>query len=62
MTDMANSESSRFSAWRLGWALMRRDARAGELRLLVLALVVAVAAITSVGFLSDRVSQALVRD
>lgn len=41
---------------------MRRDARAGELHLLVLALVVAVAAIVSVGFLSDRVSQALVRD
>jgi len=41
---------------------MLRDARAGELRLLILALVVAVAAITSVGFLSDRVSQALVRD
>lgn len=41
---------------------MMRDARAGELRLLVLALVVAVAAVTSVGFLADRVGRALERD
>ena len=62
MGRMADSPPSRFSALRLGLSLMRRDARAGELRLLILALVVAVAAVTSVGFLSDRVSQALVRD
>ena len=43
----------------LGARMMMRDARAGELRLLVLALVVAVAAVTSVGFLADRVSRAL---
>lgn len=42
--------------------MMMRDARAGELRLLVLALVVAVAAVTSVGFLADRVGRALERD
>ncbi|HEY0296506.1 MAG TPA: FtsX-like permease family protein [Bordetella sp.] len=59
---MTHPAPSRFSAWRLGLRMMLRDARAGELRLLILALVVAVAAITSVGFLSDRVSQALVRD
>jgi len=39
-----------------------RDFRAGDLRLLGLAVVVAVAAISSVGFLSDRVSRALERD
>jgi putative ABC transport system permease protein len=39
-----------------------RDLRAGDLRLLGLAVVVAVAAISSVGFLSDRVSRALERD
>jgi len=50
------------SSMRLGLRMMLRDARAGELRLLVLALVVAVAAITSVGFLADRVSRALERD
>jgi putative ABC transport system permease protein len=39
-----------------------RDFRAGDLRLLGMAVVVAVAAISSVGFLSDRVSRALDRD
>ena len=39
-----------------------RDARAGDLRLLLLAVVVAVGAITSVGFLADRVGRALERD
>lgn len=48
----------------LGFAMKQtwRDLRAGDLRLLVLAVVVAVAAISSVGFLSDRVSRALERD
>lgn len=48
----------------LGFAMKQtwRDFRAGDLRLLVLAVVVAVAAISSVGFLSDRVSRALERD
>ncbi|MDX3907196.1 MAG: FtsX-like permease family protein [Pigmentiphaga sp.] len=39
-----------------------RDWRAGELRLLAMALVVAVASVTSVGFLADRIRQALERD
>ncbi|WP_186053713.1 ABC transporter permease [Burkholderia gladioli] len=39
-----------------------RDWRSGELTLLVLALVLAVAALTSVGFLSDRLRQGLERD
>ncbi len=39
-----------------------RDARAGDLRLLFLAVLVAVAAVTSVAFLSDRVGRALERD
>lgn len=42
--------------------LLRRDARAGELRLLVAALIVAVAALTAVGFFTDRVSQSLERE
>ncbi len=42
--------------------MLRRDARAGELRLLVAALVVAIAALTAVGFFADRVSQALERE
>nr|MBF0682176.1 ABC transporter permease [Pseudomonas sp.] len=39
-----------------------RDWRAGELRLILVALVVAVAAVTSVGFLADRLQLALERD
>ena len=42
--------------------MLRRDARAGELRLLVAALVVAVAALTAVGFFADRVRLALERE
>ncbi|MBN3793078.1 hypothetical protein G3N94_40270, partial [Burkholderia sp. Ac-20353] len=57
-------------AARFGWRdLLRqsarmtgRDWRAGELTLLVLALVLAVAALTSVGFLADRLRQGLERD
>jgi putative ABC transport system permease protein len=42
--------------------MLVRDWRAGELRVLALALVIAVAAVTSVAFFADRVSQALLRD
>ena len=40
--------------------LLARDWRAGELRVLVAALVIAIAAVTSVGFFSDRVRLALI--
>ena len=42
--------------------MLRRDLRAGELHLLVAALVVAVAALTAVGFFADRVRQSLERE
>ena len=42
--------------------MLGRDWRAGELRILALALVVAVASVTSVAFFADRVRQALVRE
>jgi putative ABC transport system permease protein len=42
--------------------MLLRDWRAGELRVLAMALVIAVAAVTSVAFFADRVGQALVRD
>ncbi|MGA0797210.1 MAG: ABC transporter permease, partial [Quisquiliibacterium sp.] len=45
--------------FRFSWQLTRRDWRAGELRLLVAALVIAVASICSVGFFVDRMRQAL---
>src|SRR5690606_8778219 len=50
------------SFMRLGFRAFLRDWRAGELRLLLLALMIAVAAITSVGFLADRAGQVLERD
>jgi len=42
--------------------MLARDWRAGELRVLAMALVIAVASVTSVAFFADRVGQALVRD
>lgn len=46
----------------LAWRQLWRDWRAGELRLLSLALVLAVAAVTAVGFLSERMEEGLRRD
>jgi putative ABC transport system permease protein len=44
------------------WRMTRRDWRAGELRFLLLALAVAVAALSAVGFFVDRMNRALERD
>ncbi|QIL71822.1 ABC transporter permease [Diaphorobacter sp. HDW4B] len=57
---MSNSRS--ISAWALGWRTLWRDVRAGELRLLIVAVTLAVAALTSVGFFSDRLQSGLQRD
>ncbi|MES2424350.1 MAG: FtsX-like permease family protein [Pseudomonadota bacterium] len=46
----------------LGWRSLWRDLRAGELRLLVLAVTLAVAALTAVGFFADRLQGGLQRD
>jgi putative ABC transport system permease protein len=43
----------------LALRMFARDARAGELRLLLVALVIAVASVTSVGFFADRIGRAL---
>ena len=50
------------SAWQLGWRQLQRDLRAGELRLLVVAVMLAVAALTAVGFFADRINGGLARD
>lgn len=44
------------TAARQGWRLLRRDWRAGEVRLLATAVILAVAAITAVAWLADRVA------
>jgi putative ABC transport system permease protein len=44
------------------WRMLQRDWRAGELRVLAAALVIAVAAISSVAFFADRIAQGLARD
>ncbi len=48
--------------WTLGWRSLRRDWRAGELHLLLLAVTLAVAALTAVGFFADRLHAGLSRD
>ena len=50
------------SAWQLARRQLMRDFRAGELRLLMVAVLLAVAALTAVGFFADRLQQGLVRD
>lgn len=50
------------SLWRQMSLQTWRDARAGELHLLILALMLAVAAVCAVAFLSDRLDQGLRRD
>jgi len=44
---------------RLAWRLLARDYRAGEITLIATAIVVAVAAVTTVGFFTDRVQRVL---
>jgi len=52
----------RISFFKLGFRTLARDLRAGELRLLMLAVTLAVAALTAVGFFADRLKGGLQRD
>ncbi len=56
------SETRPSSAWQLGWRTLWRDLRAGELRLLMVAVTLAVAALCAVGFFADRLKGGLERD
>ena len=57
-----SSTASTPSVWRLSWRQLARDFRAGELRLLVVAVMLAVAALSAVGFFADRINGGLARD
>lgn len=56
------SGPSSISFWRLGARMLWCDLRAGELRLLVMAVLLAVAALAAVGFFADRLKGGLSRD
>ena len=62
LTETARPVLTHPSAWRLAWRQLGRDFRAGELRLLVVAVMLAVAALTAVGFFADRINGGLARD
>ena len=48
--------------WSLAWRNLWRDARAGELRLPMVAVALGVAALSSVAFLADRMQAGMARD
>ena len=56
------TEHSWLRAFQLGWRNLWRDFRSGELNLLIISVVLAVAALTAVGFFSDRLQAGLWRD
>ena len=62
MTDPQPKPHHGAAWWHLAWRTLWRDARAGELRLLVLAVALGVASLSSVSFLADRLNAGLLRD
>lgn len=62
VTDAVKVNQGKASVWRLAWQQLLRDLAAGELRLLVVAVTLAVAALTAVGFFADRLNSGLARD
>jgi putative ABC transport system permease protein len=57
-----DSDDRPAGVWALAWRQTRRDLRAGELRLLLVAVTLAVAALSAVGFFADRLERGLGRD
>jgi putative ABC transport system permease protein len=62
MSDKQTTPHHTAAWWHLAWRTLWRDARAGELRLLVLAVALGVASLSSVSFLADRLNAGLLRD
>ncbi len=62
MRRMSQSTAFTISLWQLVWQRLWRDARAGDLRLLIVGVALAVTAVTAVAFLGDRLEQGLKRD
>ena len=62
MTPHAAPARHTVPVWSLAWRQLVRDFRAGELRLLFIAVALAVAALTAVGFFADRLNAGLSRD
>ena len=62
MNDISSVATPSPSVWRLAGRQMARDFRAGELRLLVVAVTLAVAALSAVGFFANRIDGGLARD
>jgi putative ABC transport system permease protein len=60
--DQLASASRPTSVFALAWRQTLRDLRAGELRLLVVAVMLAVAALSAVGLFADRLERQLARD
>ncbi|MGM9490703.1 ABC transporter permease [Ideonella sp. YS5] len=62
MTTNGESPVRQPSVWRLAAQQALRDFRAGELRLVLVAVLLAVTALTAVGFFADRLQKGLTRD
>ena len=62
MTNVSASKRPQASVWRLAGRQVWRDFIAGELRLLLWAVVLAVGALSAVGLFADRMRSGLVRD
>lgn len=56
---MSAAQAGAGSPWRLAWRQALRDLAAGEVRLLIAALALAVASVTTISFLTDRAERAL---
>src|SRR5687767_9101765 len=55
----AGAEAGVMRLLKMAWRQLRRDFAAGELRILLGALVLAVLAVTAIGFVTDRAERAL---